>query len=300
MAYIGTSPSNGVRRIHTYTATAGQTTFTGSSTEGVTLSYADTNYIDVFQNGVLLGSADYTSTSGTSVVLAQGASVSDLVVIVVYDVFSVADTVSKTNGGSFDSAVTMSGGLVVADAGNIGSASDTDAMAISSGGVVNFTQTPTLSDKSLVNTPAFLAKMSANQDVSDATNTKVTFDTEVFDTDSKYDHSTNYRFTPAVAGTYFLYTQVLALSNNNTEIVDYILSIRKNGTSIYSSRHNPSANYANQFSLSIQVADVANTTDYYEVFAYIDDLSGDPDIDATLGSGFGVTSFFGAYKLAGI
>jgi len=136
MAYIGTSPSNGVRRIHTYTATANQTTFTGSSTEGVTLTYADTNYIDVFQNGVLLGSADYTSTSGTSVVLAQGASVSDLVVIVVYDVFSVADTVSKTSGGSFDSAVTMSGGLVIADAGNIGSASDTDAMAISSGGIV--------------------------------------------------------------------------------------------------------------------------------------------------------------------
>jgi len=116
MAYIGTSPSNGVRRIHTYTATAGQTTFTGSSTEGVTLTYADTNYIDVFQNGVLLGSADYTSTSGTSVVLAQGASVSDLVVIVVYDVFSVADTVSKTSGGSFDSAVTMSSTLDVTGA----------------------------------------------------------------------------------------------------------------------------------------------------------------------------------------
>lgn len=113
MAYIGTSPSNGVRRIHTYTATAGQTTFTGSSTEGVTLTYADTNYIDVFQNGVLLGSADYTSTSGTSVVLAQGASVSDLVVIVVYDVFSVADTVSKTAGGSFDSGVTVTGDLGV-------------------------------------------------------------------------------------------------------------------------------------------------------------------------------------------
>ena len=109
MAYIGTSPSNGVRRVHTYTATANQTTFTGSSTEGVALTYADTNYIDVFQNGVLLGSADYTSTSGTSVVLAQGASVSDLVVIVVYDVFSVADTVSKTSGGTFDGGVTVSG-----------------------------------------------------------------------------------------------------------------------------------------------------------------------------------------------
>lgn len=107
MAYIGVSPSNGVRRVHTYTATASQTTFTGASSEGVTLSYADTNYIDVFQNGVLLGSADYTSTSGTSVVLAQGASADDLIVIVVYDVFSVADTVSKTNGGTFDNGITI-------------------------------------------------------------------------------------------------------------------------------------------------------------------------------------------------
>ncbi len=116
MPYIGTSPSNGVRRVHTYTATASQTTFTGASSEGVTLSYVDTNYIDVFQNGVLLGSDDYTATSGTSVVLSQSASSSDLIVIIVYDVFSVADTVSKTNGGSFDSAVTMSNNLTVSGA----------------------------------------------------------------------------------------------------------------------------------------------------------------------------------------
>ena len=112
MPYIGTSPSNGVRRVHTYTATAGQTTFSGSSNEGQTLSYVDTNYIDVYQNGVLLGTADYTSTSGTSVVLAQGASVSDIIVITVYDVFSVADTVSKTSGGNFDSDITVSSSAV--------------------------------------------------------------------------------------------------------------------------------------------------------------------------------------------
>jgi hypothetical protein len=116
MPYIGTSPSNGVRRVHTYTATAGQTTFTGASSEGVTLSYADTNYIDVFQNGVLLGSADYTSTSGTSVVLAQGASADDLIVITVYDVFGVADTISKKDGGTFDGNVTMGGTLTVSGA----------------------------------------------------------------------------------------------------------------------------------------------------------------------------------------
>ena len=113
MPYIGTSPSNGVRRVHTYTATAGQTNFTGAGSEGATLSYKDTTFVDVFQNGVLLGSADYTATSGTSIVLAQAASVDDLVVVIAYDVFSVADTVSKADGGTFDGNVTMAGTLAV-------------------------------------------------------------------------------------------------------------------------------------------------------------------------------------------
>ena len=116
MAYLGVSPSNGVRRVHTYTATASQTTFSGASNEGSTLAYVDNNYLDVFQNGILLGSADYTSTNGTSVVLAQAASVDDIIVIVAYDVFSVADTVSKTDGGTFDSAVTMANNLTVSGA----------------------------------------------------------------------------------------------------------------------------------------------------------------------------------------
>jgi hypothetical protein len=37
------------------------------------------------------------------------------------------------------------GNITISDGGNIGSASDTDALAISSGGVVNFTQQPTVS-----------------------------------------------------------------------------------------------------------------------------------------------------------
>jgi hypothetical protein len=116
MAYIGVSPSNGVRRVHTYTATASQTTFSGAGAEGTSLSYKDSNFVDVYQNGIKLGDADYTSTSGTSIVLAQGASVDDLVVVVVFDVFSVADTVSKADGGTFDGNVTMGGTLDVTGA----------------------------------------------------------------------------------------------------------------------------------------------------------------------------------------
>jgi hypothetical protein len=113
MAYIGVSPSNGVRQKHTYTATANQTSFSGVGAENVTLSYKDSNYVDVYRNGVKLGDEDYTSTSGTAIVLAEGAAVNDIVEIIVYDVFSIADAVSKSNGGQFDGDVIMAGTLGV-------------------------------------------------------------------------------------------------------------------------------------------------------------------------------------------
>ena len=113
MAYIGVSPSNGVRTVFDYTATAGQTSFSGSDNNSQTLSYTDSAYIDVYQNGVLLIPSDYTATTGTSVVLDTGATVSDSVQIVVYDVFSVADTVSKANGGTFESNISIGGTLGV-------------------------------------------------------------------------------------------------------------------------------------------------------------------------------------------
>ena len=114
MAYIGTSPSNGVRRKHTYTATANQTSFSGNDDNGVSLVYVDTEYLDVYQNGVkLVAVSDYASTTGTSVVLTQGASVSDIIEIIVFDIFSVADTVSASDGGSFGGNVGMGGTLAV-------------------------------------------------------------------------------------------------------------------------------------------------------------------------------------------
>ena len=53
--------------------------------------------------------------------------------------------------------------------------------------------------------PAFEARLSSDQTISDDTLTKINLNEEVFDTDSAYDNSTNYRFTPQVAGKYFVY-----------------------------------------------------------------------------------------------
>jgi hypothetical protein len=117
MAYIGTSPSNGVRRRFVYEATASQTSFSGNDESGVTLTYVDSLYLDVYQNGVKLKAGDdYTATTGTTVVLAVGASADDVVEMVAFDVFSVNDSVSAKDGGNFGGDIS-SGGLPVKVAG---------------------------------------------------------------------------------------------------------------------------------------------------------------------------------------
>ena len=97
MPYIGKSPEFGVRNRFVYQATASQTSFSGSDADSKTLTYTDSLYMDVYQNGVLLKpGTDYTATTGTTVVLVTGASLNDVVEMVVYDAFSVADSYTKS------------------------------------------------------------------------------------------------------------------------------------------------------------------------------------------------------------
>ena len=78
------SAVNGTAERNTYTATASQTTFV--------ITY-DVGFVDVYLNGIkLLVTADFTATSGTNIVLTTGATVGDIVDIIAYGTFNVANT----------------------------------------------------------------------------------------------------------------------------------------------------------------------------------------------------------------
>ena len=82
-----------------------------------------------------------------------------------------------------------------------------------------------------VNTPAFYAYKSSGQSVATDTNTKVTFETELFDSDGKYDAGAS-RFTPTVAGYYFVSS---TLSFTNHPAGKYCqVRIVKNGADVFS------------------------------------------------------------------
>ena len=83
-------PASGVtttayRTVTEFTATAGQTSFSVPS--------YTVGFIDVYRNGVMLGSADYTATNGTTVVLASGATAGDLVEVISFQVSSVLNAI---------------------------------------------------------------------------------------------------------------------------------------------------------------------------------------------------------------
>ena len=77
-----------------YVATAGQTTFSGADANALTLSYISNNIV-VNQNGSTLEPAEYTATNGTSIVLAVAAATGDVVDVVAFKSFTVADTYSQ-------------------------------------------------------------------------------------------------------------------------------------------------------------------------------------------------------------
>ena len=122
MPNIGRSEQFGVRSRFVYQATASQTSFTGSDANSLTLSYPDSLYMDVYQNGVLLkAGTDYTATTGTSVVLGTGATLNDIVEMIVYDTFSVANSYTKTESDTRypfkgnNSIIRLNGNTISAD-----------------------------------------------------------------------------------------------------------------------------------------------------------------------------------------
>ena len=110
----------------------------------------------------------------------------------------------------------------------------------------------------LTSRPSFMARLSADQTgVSSSTYTKVAFATEVWDTDSVYDASTNYRFTPGVAGYYAF--NIGARCNSSTT---NLIALYKNG-SIFA---RGTGTGQQQTQLSIMA--VADADDYFEAFIF--------------------------------
>lgn len=79
-----------------YTASAGQTVFTGNDNNAVSLTYT-IGLQQVFLNGVLLAPGDdYTTTNSGTITLVTGAALNDYLIVCAFASFEVANTYTQT------------------------------------------------------------------------------------------------------------------------------------------------------------------------------------------------------------
>jgi len=84
-----------------YTATASQTVFSGSDDNAETLAYT-AGQLQVFLNGVLLDSSDYTASNGTSITFDAGAALNDTINVMAYSTNDIDTVGSLSIGGDLD------------------------------------------------------------------------------------------------------------------------------------------------------------------------------------------------------
>tara|TARA_R100000655_G_scaffold36769_1_gene71199 strand:+ start:61 stop:930 length:870 start_codon:yes stop_codon:yes gene_type:complete len=288
MSYIGLPPkatfSSGL--LDRFTSTTGTT---------VTLTHdiSSENDIVVFVNFVKQDSTTYSVGGTGNKTLTLGGTLVSSDIVEVHYLIIVGQTVAPSSGSVTtttinDNAVTgakLNTDIISAQTELASGVASTDELLISDAGVLKRV------DVSLVggnNTPAFEATAPDNQTYSDATQTTIPANTEVFDTDSAYNNS-NYRFTPQVAGKYLCYTEISGTGSSDTLRHVYI-SIRKNSSDNYLSTATGGLNFSAIGITKVIVLDLNGSSDYVESQVYIDQGSGTPK---------SLYARIGAFKLIG-
>jgi len=191
---------------------------------------------------------------------------------------------SVTLGDSGDTLTLTAGANLT-----LGGASST--ITIPSGATIANSGTATGFGETMV--PAFFVIKTPNQSVSAYTSTKVTFNSEKFDSNNKFDTSTS-RFTPATAGQYFLIAQINIQAMHNQATTE--LDIKKNGSYVASRFKHIALNSSDDKEPSLFTSCIveSDTDDYFEVITHTD-MGGGTTITGDA-SGF---TFFGGYRITG-
>ena len=107
MSYIGTEPKD-VRSFgrakFDYTASQGQTAFTGADDDSKTLAFTD-GQIEVFVNGILMDESDFSTSNGNTVTLASAANLNDIVSITALQTDIPNSDYVPATGGTFSGDV---------------------------------------------------------------------------------------------------------------------------------------------------------------------------------------------------
>jgi hypothetical protein len=260
MPYIGKSPvGGGFHKLDNLTASA-------TATYALTLSsaayYPETaNQLLVSLNGVIQAPQDSFTVSGSNLIFDSALTASDSIdfVVALGDVLGVgsvtdgAVTTNKIANGAVTAAKLAAG--VQGVAGISSSSTSGTALSIDANNLV------------FPKVPVFEVIKTTNQTLSSATFTKITFDSESYDTASFYDLASS-KFQPTIAGYYHINLCLFFGNGTNTAALSYLY---KNGA-IH--RQIASLYHSSQSLDDYGVAGGAlvymnGTTDYIEAYGYV-------------------------------
>ena len=164
----------------------------------------------------------------------------------------------------------------------------------------DFTFTGTVAG-SASNTPAFESYLATTQSIASNAWVKMQPDAKIFDTDNCYDNTTNYRFTPTVAGKYFMSATAYFYFAANYDVF-IAIKIQKNGSDAVDAMEFSQRVTTNDV-LSIstnRVFDMNGTTDYLETYVYQINYNGGATRNLRPLASQRKFCTFGGYKLTGV
>jgi hypothetical protein len=295
MAYIGKQPvvGNFVKLdAITTSATATYNLLNG----GVAYFPQTANNCIVSLNGVIQSPTSAYTISGSTIVFDSALTSDDSIdfILVLGDVLNIGTPSDATVGFAKVTSNLITGATAET------SIAGGDSVLIyddSASALRKMTRTNFVAGVGGANTPAFLAYLSTTTSVTNATATKITFDTEDYDVGSVYDNSTGtFTVGSGQAGKYLI-SSALWCNQTGGEGELYIGGVRlyKNG-SLYSyaqsdfntSADDSASNYNAGFVVPIDLAE----TDYLEIYAIVGAHSGTTQVLTGTKS-----SWFSAFKL---
>ena len=274
MAYIGTPPQSG------FITTAKQRV-TSSTNNYVDLDNSISSLADVivWVNSVKQDSTNLTLTTSTRITLGGTLTASDVVEIAYLGkaVATQTPAVGTVTLDMLSASGTKSSSTFLRGDNTFASSFDVTNIT----GATELAENPAKTDEILINdngtlkrvdlthlypTPIVHARMDTTPDASTSVAIKLNLDTEVIDSDGKFDTSTN-RFTPTIAGYYLIFGMVEFINVNGSCSV----FIKKNGTedssNIGRGIHGQTATSSDEVSPNIMSIVYLDADDYVEIWA---------------------------------
>ena len=296
MTYVGQQPST--------TFDSGiQDRFTGLSSNTVTLTHEISSEVDILVvwNNIVQDSGTYSVGGTGNKTLTLGGTLVSADVVTVYYLNKVMQSVNPTAGSVTtttinDTAVTgakLNTDVISAQTALGATPADTDELLVSDAGVLKRVDYSYL--KGGDNNPSFMVVKTSSQSVTNNSATKVTWDSELKDSDSAF-ASDKFTVPSGKGGDYYIFATLEADAKNNSDLKVSYLKLYKNGSLLQQNVKDYRANQPRRQAQTLVGIHTLSASDYLELYSQIDSDDGDIEVNAYQASdGYG--TIFGGFKL---